>query len=184
MTTHRKLTLFSSQQWVHEVSSFHASRALPPSDAWPLGSQDLHLTLDVLGQKYKTTSYTREKHKWHRDFHHTMRLVTGGTIFDQVSKEGLSTAKCKLISCSIEACDFPDVRSTASTCVGRRKSQAKASHFRNMINERYVGGQWSKSWWLAIPQAPHEGVLPRMASLYAQPPTNQWPIWEHMMWYI
>lgn len=118
MTTRGKLTVFPSQQWVHEVSSFHASRALPPSDAWPLGSQDLHLTLDVLGQTYKTTSYTREKHNGHRDFHHTMRLVTGVTIVDQVSKEGLSTAKCKLISCSIEACDFPDVRSTASTCVG------------------------------------------------------------------
>lgn len=139
MTTHGKLTVFPSQQWVHEVSSFHTSRALPPSDAWPLGSQDLHLTLDVLGQKYKTTSYTREKHKRHRDFHHTMRIV------DQVSKEGLSTAKCKLISCSIEACDFPDVRSTASTCVGQRRSQAKARYYGNVINERFVDGQWSEN---------------------------------------
>ena len=26
-------------------------------------------------------------------------------------------------------------------------------------------------------------TVPRIVSLYAQPPTNQWPIWEHIMWY-
>ena len=70
--------------------------------------------------------HTREKHKQRRDFHDTVRLATGVTIFDQVSKEGLSTARCKLISCSIEACDFPEVRSTASTCVGRGNHKLRA----------------------------------------------------------
>lgn len=170
MTTHGKLTVFPSQQWVHEVSSFHASRALPPSDAWPLGSQDLHLTLDVLGQKSKTTSYTREKHEWHRDF--PSYYEAGHRRDDRRPSVQRRLEHCQMQThlllhwglwfprCQIHGFNLCGAEEITSQGQILWKCDQRKVRRWSMIRER---------WWLAIPPAPHERALPRIVS----PTTNK-----------